>query len=119
MKRPRPPSRLAGRAPTQEEMDVAALLALSNEARLRPSMRCKHVAEALACSVATVYDLLDKGHLEGFHLGRTRRVFIDSVRSFQDAFRTGPVASQPAPAPRRHNHAAHRAAMARLRAAGL
>lgn len=87
------------------------------------------VAAILACDPSHVRRLVDTGELEACRIGkRALRVFLDSVAEFQARGAiepTGTAAAARARAPERAARrspaasAAHRAAMARLRALGL
>ena len=47
------------------------------------SLSVEHTAEVLDCALKTVRNLLNRGELEGFYLGRTMRVFKYSITNYQ------------------------------------
>lgn len=56
----------------------------------RPSIRPMLAAQLLDVDVSTVYKLLKAGELDGHTIGaRGRRIFADSVRSYQERNRLG------------------------------
>ncbi len=107
-------------------MDDAADLAMIEEARIRPSISIRRAAEAVDCDISTIYRALKSGALQGHRLGTwRRRVFVDSLNAWQQSgMQTTPAPTsgqgrERSPAGRAHNHAAHKAALARLRADGF
>jgi excisionase family DNA binding protein len=84
----------------------------------RPSARLDTVAATLECDPSTVRKLLRRGLLQGHRVGRGVRVYLDSVRAYQERTRIGGEDVAAAPA-RRLATAAHREAMAFLRGHGV
>ena len=52
------------------------------EAPRRLSYTIEEAAVALAVSRMTIYDLMGRGELETFHIGRARRITADSLEAF-------------------------------------
>jgi excisionase family DNA binding protein len=93
-------------------------------ANVRPSARVAAVAELLDCHPTDIRRLVDNGELEAHRKGvRGIRVFLDSVRHYQERRtclpKTARRAASPAPPKKRPPHAGYRAALNDLRAKGL
>lgn len=95
---------------------------------VRPSARVKRVAALLDEDESQIRRMVARGDLEAHRTGkRGIRIYLDSVEHWQQTHAVTPTAqSQSAPtAPQRHvqpspaTRAAHRHAMAELRALGL
>lgn len=94
------------------------------EATLRPSARVRTVAKMLEWDQSQVRRAVESGALEAYRVGkRGVRIFIDSVRDYQEGKRIAPVAAKLSPAQSsnstRISSRAHRSAMAELRARGI
>lgn len=106
-------------------MTLRPHLALSPSDAPRPSERVSVIAEMMGCDVTVVRRLISSGELETHGIGkRGVRVFLDSVRAYQDRKlkpfpprSSGLIhrAKRPSPA----STASFRATMARLSAKGL
>lgn len=86
--------------------------------RPRPSARIDVVARTLDCDPCTVRRLLRRGDLEGHRVGRGVRVYLDSVRRYQEVGHIG-AAQSTAPKPRSAPTTEGREAKAFLRSLGL
>jgi excisionase family DNA binding protein len=88
---------------------------------VRASARVSRVAELLDCDESDVRRLIDRGELEAHGLGkRGVRVYLDSVIDYQAGRARKP--KRAVDKPRQHRsatHAAHLAAEAELRKAGI
>lgn len=106
-------------------MSVRPHLAADPTALPRPSARVATVAGMLDCHPGDVRRLIDQGEIEAHGKGvRGIRVFLDSVRAYQERQAKPMPAKAPAlihkpQAPAPASTAAFRAAMAGLRAKGL
>jgi hypothetical protein len=90
-----------------------------------PAARVAAVAEILACDQSDVRRLLKRGEMEGHRQGvRSVRIFLHSVRAYQDRNRILPSRRAEAEAPRKErpapaSSAAHQAAIASLHQKGV
>lgn len=92
------------------------------------SVTVAEAARRLGCDPSTVRALLRQGHLAGHRIGKGAkpggvRVAVASIRAYKAHHRVGGFQALPAAEPDRPEHvngpsAAHREAMARLRALG-
>ncbi len=99
----------------EEALDLAV------ELGVRPSARVKRVAEMLDTEISTVYRLVHTGALQGHRLGkRGIRVYLDSIKAYQDRQRCDPeVQPSAAPVKRRIHDRSYQQAVSTLRAAGI
>lgn len=105
---------------TPEQQDLAADdIAMAQEALLRPSIRLPRAARLLDCDKSTLYKALKAGQLEGHRLNRTHRIFLDSLRAWQQTTSSGRAPAPAARPRRRHDHPELRTAIAELRAMGV
>jgi hypothetical protein len=89
---------------------------------VRPSARVARVAGLLDCDESDVRRMLRSGELEGHSKGvRGKRVYLDSVATYQESRAIVPEVRGPAPTAKRItvSSAAHRAAAASLRESGI
>jgi excisionase family DNA binding protein len=70
---------------------------------MRPAAPILHVAEALAVSTDTVRDMLRRGDVEGFRVGRAVRIYLDSVEAFQRRHAIQPQRDAPRKNPKSTN----------------
>lgn len=105
-------------------MNLPPRLADDPAAYVRPSARVARVAELLDCDPGDIRRLIATGHLEAHGKGtRGVRVFLDSVKAYQDGRPVVPKAIRPQVRPPKPkapaSTAAYRAAMAGLRSKGI
>jgi excisionase family DNA binding protein len=97
-------------------------LAAVPAAFVRPSARVIRVMELLDVDESTVRRLIDRGEIEAHGVGkRGIRVYLDSVRDYQDARAIPPKGGKPKLKAQRSDvaRAAHRGAEAALRKSGI
>lgn len=58
---------------------------------MRKCVKVKEAANALSCSVSSIYRLLENGELQGFRLGKKGiKVYEDSLEAFAQKSQIGP-----------------------------
>ncbi len=98
---------------------MVARLAASPDDAPRASAKLETVAVMLDCDPSTVRKLLARGLIEGHRIGsRSIRVYVDSIRAYQERSRMGGESMAAGPA-RRRATTAHREAVAFLRQHGI
>lgn len=100
----------------------APRLAVTDTPPLRPSARVGTVAAMLDMDASHIRRLVRDGTLEAHQIGkRGVRIYLDSVRAYQQRRPIIPAAPHAAPpaAPPPTRHAGHREAIAALRALGV
>ncbi len=101
----------ASRVPSAETLSLAALL------ELRPSISVQQVADTVCGSTSTVEQLIEEGELEGHYWGRVRRIYVDSLRAYQERYPLSAKQAEKKKPPSVRNEQA--AAEAELRALGV
>jgi excisionase family DNA binding protein len=108
--------------PADPPLYACPALAADPAVFVRPSARVIRVMELLDVDESTVRRLIDRGEIEAHGVGkRGIRVYLDSVRGYQDARAVPPKGGKPKLKAQRSDvaRAAHRGAEAALRKSGI